>query len=296
MSDLEIKPKDIEGMPSNIPKTRTYIVGEIGINHNGNLNNALRLIDVAAFAGCRCVKFQKRNPDVCVPGHQKNVMRDAPWGRITYLEYRYRIEFGKKEYDQIDAYCRKKNIAWAASVWDLDSLEFILNYDIPFIKIPSAMVINKELIREACRSGRDVWVSTGMSEEREVDEAVALLKKYAKDFLLMHCNSSYPAHVNELNLRYIQTMKRKYNCRVGYSGHEFELITSIVAMVLGAEAIERHITLDRTQWGSDQLASVEPHGLLTLMNGIFKIEKALGDGEKRLWDSERKIREKLRGV
>jgi N-acetylneuraminate synthase len=292
---MDITSMDFESFPLGIRKSKTYVVCEIGINHNGILENALKLIDIAVIAGCSCVKFQKRNPEICVPDHHKNTMRDTPWGKISYLDYRYKVEFGKSEYDVIDKYCGEKNIDWTASVWDIDSLEFILSYNVPFIKIPSAMLTNKELILNACRTGKDVWISTGMSSEEEIDAGVELLRKNAKRFLVMHCNSSYPAHVDELNLKYIQTLKEKYKCRVGYSGHEFELITSISAVVLGAETIERHITLDRTQWGSDQLASVEPHGLMTLMNGINKVERALGDGKKHLYESEIAIRNKLRG-
>ena len=293
---MDITSHDLKNSPISIVKPKVYIVCEIGINHNGLLENALKLIDISAIAGCSCVKFQKRNPDICVPEHQRNVMRDTPWGRISYIDYRHRVEFGTNEYDVIDKYCKERNIDWTASVWDCDSLEFLSSYDVPFIKIPSAMLTNEALILEACRTGKEIWLSTGMSLEKEVDRAVELLRNNAKDFLIMHCNSSYPSHVDELNLRYIQTLKHKYNCRVGYSGHEFELVTSICAVVLGAEALERHITLDRTMWGSDQLASIEPHGLMALMDGVKKVERALGDGKKHLYESELATRNKLRGV
>jgi len=293
---MHIASHDLKNSQIEIGKTKTYVVCEIGINHNGVLDNALKLIDISKIAGCSCVKFQKRNPEICVPEHQKNVMRDTPWGRISYIDYRHKIEFGRKEFDVINKYCQERDIDWTASVWDSDSLEFLLSYDVPFIKIPSAMLTNEALILEACRTDKEVWISTGMSLEEEIDKAVELLKNNANGFLVMHCNSSYPSHVDDLNLRYIQTLKNRYNCRVGYSGHEFELVTSISAVVLGAEALERHITLDRTQWGSDQLASVEPHGLMGLMDGIRKVERALGDGKKHLYESELAIRNKLRGT
>ena len=293
---MDITSHDFKNNQIKVAKTKTYVVCEIGINHNGDLENALKLIDISKMAGCSCVKFQKRTPEICVPEHQKNVMRDTPWGKISYLDYRHKVEFGKDDYDVIDKYCREKKIDWTASVWDCDSLKFLSNYDVPFIKIPSAMITNEALILEACRTDKDIWISTGMSSEEEIDKAVELLRKNAKDFLVMHCNSSYPSHVDELNLRYINTLKSRYNCRVGYSGHEFELVTSISAVVLGAEVLERHVTLDRTLWGSDQLASVEPHGLMALMDGINKVERALGDGKKHLYESELAIRNKLRGV
>ena len=292
---MNITSHDLKNSQIGIGKTKTYVVCEIGINHNGILDNALKLIDISAISGCSCVKFQKRNPEICVPEHQKNIMRDTPWGRISYIDYRHKVEFGRKEYDVIDKYCKERNIDWTASVWDSDSLEFLMSYDVPFIKIPSAMLTNEALILEACRTDKDIWISTGMSLEEEADKAVELLRDNANNFLVMHCNSSYPSHVDDLNLRYIQTLKNRYNCRVGYSGHEFELVTSISAVVLGAEVLERHITLDRTQWGSDQLASVEPHGLMALMDGINKVERAMGDGKKHLYESELAVRKKLRG-
>jgi N-acetylneuraminate synthase len=292
---MNITSHDLKNSQIGIGKTKTYVVCEIGINHNGILDNALKLIDISAISGCSCVKFQKRNPEICVPEHQKNIMRETPWGRISYIDYRHKVEFGRKEYDVIDKYCKERNIDWTASVWDSDSLEFLMSYDVPFIKIPSAMLTNEALILEACRTDKDIWISTGMSLEEEADKAVELLRDNANNFLVMHCNSSYPSHVDDLNLRYIQTLKNRYNCRVGYSGHEFELVTSISAVVLGAEVLERHITLDRTQWGSDQLASVEPHGLMALMDGINKVERAMGDGKKHLYESELAVRKKLRG-
>lgn len=277
----------------------TYIIAEIGINHNGSLENAKRLIDVASLAGCDAVKFQKRNPDVCVPEHQKNVMRETPWGTMTYLEYKYKVEFEKEEYDEIDRYCKEKGVEWSASPWDLDSLEFLSNYEIPFIKIPSAMLTNEELIRASSRwsaeRNKELIVSTGMSTVDEIDKAVEWMREEGTEFALLHCNSSYPAPVDELNLSCIKTLKDRYGCKVGYSGHEFRLGTSVATVMLGAEIIERHITLDRTMWGTDQLSSVEPQGLIKLVRGVRELEQALGDGTIGVTDTELPFRKKLRG-
>ena len=279
---------------------KTYIIAEIGINHNGDIDIAKKLIDIAAVAGCDAVKFQKRNPDVCVPEHQKGIMRDTPWGEMTYLDYKYKVEFDKEEYDEIDSYCKTQGIKWSASPWDRDSLDFILQYDIPFIKIPSAMLTNLTLINAASLSGKDVILSTGMSTEEEIFAAVQVLRhnrSYRSNFewSLLHCNSTYPAQLEDLNLIRIKTLKEKYNCNVGYSGHEFRLGTSVAAIYLGATIIERHITLDRSMWGTDQLSSVEPQGLFKLVSGIRELEKAHGDPEIIPTKGEEEIRKKLRG-
>jgi N-acetylneuraminate synthase len=283
---------------------KTYVIAEIGINHNGDLNAAKRLMDIASVAGCDSVKFQKRNPDVCVPEIEKNKIKKTPWGEMTYLEYKYKVEFGKEEYDEIDRYSKERNIEWSASAWDLDSLEFLLQYDIPYIKIPSAMLINDELLIAARDTGKKVILSTGMSTREEIDHAVVLLKskivvepyyEIAGNIVLLHCNSTYPAPIEELNLSAIKTLKERYNCSVGYSGHEFRLGTSVAAIYLGATVIERHITLDRSMWGTDQLSSVEPQGLFKLMSGIRELEQARGDGEIKVTKSEEKVRKHLRG-
>ena len=283
---------------------RTYVIAEIGINHNGDLNIAKRLIDIASAAGCDSVKFQKRNPDVCVPEDEKSKIRETPWGKMTYLDYKYKVEFGKEEYDEIDVYCKERKIDWSASPWDLDSLEFLMQYDIPYIKIPSAMLTNDELLLAARDTDKKVILSTGMSTREEIDHAVILLKskivvepyyEKAGNFVLLHCNSTYPAPIDELNLSAIKTLKERYNCEVGYSGHEFRLSTSVAATYLGASVIERHITLDRSMWGSDQLSSVEPQGLFKLMSGIRELEQARGDGEIKVTESEKKVRKHLRG-
>ena len=281
---------------------KTYIIAEIGINHNGDLKNALRLIDIAAAAGCDAVKFQKRNPDVCVPEHQKNVMRDTPWGQMTYLDYKYKVEFEAPEYNAIAAHCEAHGIEWSASPWDMDSLEFLKKYDVPFLKVPSAMLTNDELLEGCVASGKRVIFSTGMSTKEEIDHAVMVLRK-AKlvhnnphKIGLLHCNSTYPAPINELNLAGIKTLQHEYvDFEIGYSGHEFRLGTTVAAVYLGASIIERHITLDRQMWGSDHLASVEPQGLFKLVSGIRELEQAYGDGIIQVTESEKPVRAKLRG-
>lgn len=273
---------------------KTYVIAEIGINHNGDLDIAKRLIDISAAAGCDAVKFQKRNPDVCVPEHQKSVMRDTPWGEMTYLDYKYKVEFGQEEYDEIDRYCKEKGIAWSASPWDLDSLEFLDQYDLPFIKIASASITDEDLLHKACKTGKKIIISTGMSSEEEINIAVGILANEASDYAVLHCNSSYPAPIEELNLSCVKSLKDKYNCEVGYSGHEFRLGTTVAAVYLGATIIERHVTLDRTMWGSDHMASVEPQGLFKLVSGIRELEKSYGDGVISVSETEKEVRKKLR--
>ena len=273
-----------------------YIIAEIGINHNGDLDIAKKLIDIAKVAGCDAVKFQKRNPDICVPEHQKSVQRDTPWGRMSYLEYKYKVEFGKEEYDIIDDYCKKRDIAWSASPWDLDSLNFLNQYNLPFIKIPSALLTDIDLVTESAKTSKKLIISTGMSTIEEIDDSVHAIKKANPncELAILHCNSTYPAPNEDLNLNCIQTLKEKYQCEVGYSGHEFGLTTTIASVCLGAKIIERHITLDRTMWGTDQMCSVEPQGLIKLVRGVKELSLALGDGIKRVTEAEQKIKDKLR--
>lgn len=280
----------------------TYIIAEIGINHQGDINIAKRLIDIAAAAGCNAVKFQKRNPDICVPEAQKNKPRSWQGKDMTYLEYKYKVEFGKKEYDEIDRYCKQQSIAWSASPWDMDSVEFLQQYNLPFIKLPSASLTNDDLLTACVKRFPKVIFSTGMSTEEEIDHAVDVLRKaqalYNKKnpIGLLHCNSTYPAPVRELNLSAIKTLADKYpDFEIGYSGHEFRLGTSVAAVYLGASIIERHITLDRTMEGSDHIASVEPQGLFKLVSGIRELEQAYGDGKIVVTESEKPVREKLRG-
>lgn len=280
-------------------KFDTYIIAEIGINHNGSLDIAKKLIDIAAYSGCNAVKFQKRNPDVCVPQDQKSLLKDTSWGPMTYIDYRHRIEFGKEEYDKIDKYCKEKKLQWSASVWDLDSVEFMKQYDVPFIKVPSAKITELDLVREATKSFPRVIISTGMSTMNEIVAAANVIREEKKGVqkpAMLHCNSTYPAPLSELNLSVVQTLKQAFpDFEIGYSGHEFRIGTTVASIFLGATIIERHITLDRSMWGTDQLCSVEPQGLIKLVKGIRELEQAYGNGVITVTDSEKKVREKLRG-
>jgi len=275
--------------------SNAYIIAEIGINHNGNIDIAKKLIDVAKKAGCDAVKFQKRNPDVCVPEKQKSIMRETPWGYISYLDYKYKVEFEKEEYDIIDEYCKKNEIHWFASPWDVDSVNFLSQYNIPALKVPSASLNDKELLLAMAKTNIPIIISTGMSTQNEVDEAVSILKD--SQLAVLHCVSTYPTSTNELNLNVIKTFQSKYpNLIIGYSGHETGLSTTYAAVAMGAKIIERHITLDRSMWGTDHSASIEPHGLKTLVSNIRDIESALGDGIKAVTPGEVPIREKLRRI
>ena len=271
-----------------------YFIGEIGINHNGDIQIAKKLMDAAFACNWNCVKFQKRNPDVCVPENQKSVMRDTPWGKMTYLDYRFKVEFGKKEYDIIDSYCKAKPLDWTASVWDNDSLNFITQYDIPFIKIPSALLTNLDLLKHAAETDIPLMVSTGMSTFDEIDTAMTLITKYGAKPILMHTNSSYPTPTDELNLNLIPVLKKRYDCIVGYSGHESGLEPTVVAVALGARIIERHITLSHNLWGTDQKSSLEVHAMDMLKKRAAEVWKMLGSSAKEVTPSEVPIREKLR--
>jgi len=271
-----------------------YIVAEIGINHNGDINIAKKLVDAAVLAGCDAVKFQKRTPERCVPVEQQKEMRETPWGYITYLEYRYKVEFGEDEYNELDRYCKEKGITWFASCWDKPSVDFIEKYNPVCYKIASPMLTNDTLLRYLNSKGRPLIISTGMSTMEEIRHAISLLD--TSRVIITHCNSSYPAKPEELNLRTIRTLQKEFNCPVGYSGHEVGLQTSYAAVALGACYIERHITLDRAMWGTDQAASVEPWGFMRLVRDIRVIEKALGDGVKKVYESEIPIMKKLRRI
>ncbi len=273
----------------------TYIIAEIGINHNGDIELAKQLIKIAKDSGCDAVKFQKRNPDVCVPEKQKSVMRETPWGYITYLDYKYKVEFEKKEYDIIDEYCKQLNIHWFASPWDVDSVQFLSQYDLPALKVPSASLNDTDLLLAMKKTKIPIIISTGMSTQQEVDDAVNLLSD--TQLAILHCVSTYPTPPEELNLNVLKTFQKNYpNLIVGYSGHETGLSTTYAAVALGAKIVERHITLDRAMWGTDHSASIEPQGLKTLVSNIRDIEVAMGDGIKKITAGELPIREKLRRV
>ena len=277
-------------------KSEPYFIAEIGINHNGDLQIAKKLIDAAFATGWNCVKFQKREPDIAVPEAQKSKPKSTPWGDMTYLEYKKHIEFGKKEYDFIDKYCNEKPIAWSASPWDIPSLEFLLEYNVPFIKIPSALNQDEDIIKKSGESGKPVILSTGMSTLEEVDNSVRLLEKYTDgNYILMHTNSVYPTPIEELNLNMITTLRERYHCLVGYSGHEYGVEPTVLAASLGAKVIERHITLSHDMWGSDQKASLEINGMDLLKKRVDSLDKIFGNGKKVLAEDEMAKRETLRG-
>jgi N-acetylneuraminate synthase len=272
-----------------------FIVAEIGINHNGSLDLARKMIEGAAAAGCDAVKFQKRTPEICVPPDQWYIERETPWGKMTYIDYRRKVEFGVQDYAEIDRYCRANNIQWFASCWDEPSVEFIEQFDPPCYKTASASLSDHELLKVTKATGKPVMISTGMSTMPEIESAVEAIG--TNNLLIAHSTSTYPCAPEELNLRMILTLKEKYpDCPIGYSGHETGLATTWAAVALGATFVERHITLDRAMWGTDQAASVEVGGFHRLVSNIRDIQVGLGDGVKRLYDSELSARKKLRRV
>jgi N-acetylneuraminate synthase len=275
------------------PDHPVFITAEIGINHNGSLEDALALVDVAADAGCDAVKFQKRTPEICVPKDQQDVERDTPWGRMTYLAYRHRVEFDHEGYAAIARHCVDRGVAWFASPWDVPSVDFLEMFNPPAHKIASACLTDDELLERVRQTQRTVILSTGMSTPEQIRHAVDVLGR--ERLIMCHTTSSYPAPAAELNLRMIHTLAYSYpDVPIGYSGHEIGLQTSIAAVALGACFVERHITLDRAMWGSDQAASIEPAGVARLVRDIRVVESALGDGVKRVYESELPIQRKLR--
>ena len=270
----------------------TYVIAEIGINHNGSVDTAKRLVAMASAVGCDAVKFQKRNPEKCVPADQRDRMRETPWGYISYMEYRYKIEFGAEQFRQIDQCCREHGIPWFVSAWDTDSVDFMTEFGTPCIKIPSACLTDRELLEHCQGLDVPVMLSTGMSTIEEIDGAVSILG--TENLLLAHATSTYPCPPEELNLKMIPHLRDIYPCPVGYSGHELGLATSLAAVALGACFVERHITLDRAMWGSDQAASVEPVGMARLIRDIRTIDNAKGDGIKRVYESEKTAGSRLR--
>ena len=272
----------------------TYIIAEIGINHNGDIEVAEKMIRAAKKAGVDAVKFQKRTPLLCVPPEERNKMRETPWGCITYLEYREHVEFGKEEYTRIDNLCKSLDIDWFASVWDEESIDFLEQFDPIAYKVPSAALTDTGLVDKLNATGRPIILSTGMSTMEEIRKSVS---HFDIDRLaITHATSAYPCKPEELNLRMVQTLANEFDCPVGYSGHETGLVPSAVAVGLGAHIIERHFTLDRAMWGTDQSASVEPGGMERLVKYIRVTELALGDGVKKVYDSERPSWNKLRRI
>jgi len=270
-----------------------FIVAEIGINHNGSVDLAKKLIDAAALAGCNAVKFQKRTIEVVYTPEELARPRESPFGS-TNGDLKRGLEFGQEQYEEIDRYCREKGIFWYASCWDEGSVDFIEQFNPPCYKIASASLTDDNLLRHHRQYGRPIILSTGMSTLEQIDHAVEVLG--TDDLIILHCTSTYPSQVEELSLRTIHTLRERYSVPVGYSGHEVGLATSVAAAALGACMIERHITLDRAMWGSDQAASVEPQGFWRLIKDIRAVERAMGDGVKRVWPSEVPVMNKLRRV
>lgn len=272
---------------------KTFIIGEIGINHNGDLDIAKQLIDWASLAGCDAVKFQKRTVEKVYAKEELDRYRESPWG-TTNREQKMGLEFGKEEYDEIDRYCNEKGIEWFASAWDIDSQIFLQQYDLKYNKIASAMLTDMELLKTVAKERKYTFISTGMSTMEEIDAAVEVFKKYNCPFELVHCNSTYPMKNEDANLLMIETLRKKYNCKVGYSGHETGRIVSFAAAVMGASSIERHITLDRAMYGSDQAASLEVQEMVRLVKDIRAIPAFMGTGEKVLSKAEEETKKKLR--
>jgi len=271
-----------------------YIVAEIGVNHNGSIDTAKDLIRQARHAGVDAVKFQKRTPELCVPKEQWNIMRETPWGYISYIDYRHKMEFQQEEYAEIERFCQEQGISWFASVWDEPSIEFLEPFGPICYKVPSASLTDHGLLRCLRDTGRPVILSTGMSTMEQIRAAASLLDM--DKLVIAHATSTYPCDPAELNLNMIETLRQEFSCPIGYSGHEVGLITSVVAVALGACMVERHITLDRAMWGSDQAASVEPQGFERLVKYVRVTEQSLGDGVKRVYDSEMSSLRRLRRV
>ena len=272
---------------------KTNIIAEIGINHNGDLDQAKRLIDAAIIAGCDYAKFQKRTPDVCVPESQKRKLRQTPWGNIPYIDYKKKIEFGEREYDSLYKYVEDKPIEIFASVWDMQSVDFMSQYT-DKMKIGSASINDLDLCEYARKKSELLIISTGMSTEEEICNAI----RFCNPDVVMHTNSTYPSPINELNLNYIKHLQKKWGSReIGYSGHEYGLVTTFAAVAMGCTWIERHLTIDRNMWGSDQKSSVEPSGFIKLVKGIRDIELAMGkEGDRVLLEGEIEKKKSLRKV
>jgi len=271
-----------------------FITAETGINHNGDIEIAKKLIDMAKESGCDAVKFQKRTVEKVYSKEVLDAPRESPWGTTT-KEQKLGLEFNKKEYDIIDSYCKEKQIDWYASAWDKDSQLFLKQYNSKFNKIASAMLTNLELAEIVADEGKKTFISTGMSNMDQIKQIVEIFRKKSCPFELMHSNSSYPMKLEEANLKCITVLKKEFGCDVGYSGHESSsYIVCIAAVMLGATSIERHITLDRSMYGSDQSASLEKAGLVRLVRDIRRLDFILGDGVKRIWDSEIPVMKKLR--
>ena len=273
----------------------TFVIAEIGINHNGDLNSAKQLIKVAKDAGCDAVKFQKRTPEISTPKSQWNKLRETPWGEMTYIDYRHKVEFSIPEYEELDIYAKNLDIIWFASCWDSQAVKDIEKFNVPIYKIASASLTDEEMISEVLKTDKSIILSTGMSSLEEINKTVEFIGN--NELAILHTTSTYPCKPEELNLNVIKTYFEDFPDNIiGYSGHETGLVTTAVAVSMGAKIIERHITLDRSMWGTDQAASIEPQGLMSLIKYIRTVEKAMGDGKKIVYESEIPIKNKLRRI
>tara|TARA_B100000965_G_C19566328_1_gene746986 strand:+ start:821 stop:1675 length:855 start_codon:yes stop_codon:yes gene_type:complete len=281
-------------MKKNRKFKKPFLIAEIGINHNGSVKLAKKIIDLAKRYGFDAVKFQKRNPDISTPNQQKNKMRDTPWGYISYLEYKKKIEFNYKEFKQLDNYCKKIKILWFASAWDIESQNFLKKFKTKYNKVASSMLTNLDLIKVIAKEKKHTFISTGMSNIKDIKNCVNIFKKNNCKYTLLHCVSTYPCDDEDLNLNMILTLKKIFKCSVGYSGHESSVSPSIIAATLGATAIERHITIDRSMWGTDQSASLSEEGIKTLTGTINKLSLVLGDGKKIISKNEREMLKKFK--
>lgn len=266
---------------------KIFLIGEIGINHNGNIQIAKEIIKNAKLAGFDAVKFQKRNPDICIPQKKKNVLKETPWGVMSYLDYKKKIEFNDNQFKEINRYCKKIKIDWFVSCWDEDSVDFIKKFNVKYHKVASAMITNKKLLVKIAKQKKLTFISTGMSTYKDIDAALKIFKKYKCKYLIMHSVSVYPCPDELLNLKMIKILGKKYKSNIGYSGHESSIIPSLIAAAFGAKAIERHITLKRTMWGTDQSASLELNGMRTLVDYIRRFEKSQGNGKKLIIPEEK---------
>jgi N-acetylneuraminate synthase len=273
---------------------KPYLIAEIGINHNGSLTEAKKLILLAKKSNFDAVKFQKRDLNICIPDDQKNIQRETPWGLMTYLEYKKKIELSYNQFKELKVFAKKNKIEMFTSSWDIQSQKMMSKLNFKYNKIASAMITNIKLVEEVARERKKTFISTGMSNYKDIDKAIRIFKKNKCPFVLMHCVSVYPCDENLLNLKMILTLKKKYKCVVGYSGHESSVSPSIIAYMLGASYIERHITLNRSNWGTDQSASLEESGMRYLSSVLKKIPSILGDGKKRILKNEKKVLKKMK--
>ena len=267
---------------------KVFLIAEIGINHNGQISIAKQLINLAKECGFDAVKFQKRNPKITTPTAKAGMYRDTPWGRITYLDYKEKIEFNEKQFDIINRHCKKVNMPWFASPWDLDSASFLKKYNLKYNKIASPMLTNLNLLNAVAKQKKPTFISTGMCKIKDIEKAIKIFKKHKCKYSILHCVSSYPAREIDLNLSLISTYKKKFKVEIGYSAHERSISPSLMAVCMGARIIERHITLDRSMWGTDQAASIEKDGMINLVTIIRKFEICKGDGIKIMLPDEKK--------